>query len=187
MGTSSKTLSPYTLNKKRVKPTVYLVYLLFTIAPTLLVYLLPITKSIPLDRILLPAFFAPLIALLLYKPRVAYVSAILGAAVIVLLAGNMSLNTGIILFYELPLFVFLAHQLYKNEILRWICAPLSMFGVKLITFVVMLIIPPLAPIYFTANSFLVDGLSNGVLGITLLMGVNVLVLKHIQRLNYYKY
>jgi len=185
MKTSLKTISPYVLRKKKVKPMVYLIHALFTAVPALLILLLPITRSIPLDRILLPTLFAPLLGLLLYKPSVGYVSAISGALFVAFFGHNLPATTGFLLCFETVLFVALAHQLHKNPILRWVCAPLSITFVKLITFFVLLVVPALTPDYFTAKGFLIDSMSNGVLGFTLLMGVNVLTLKHLERVNYY--
>lgn len=159
----------------QIKTTVA-VLLVASLLP-LVVHLIPAYQGIPIGALLLPMFYVPFMAIVLFSLPVGLIAAALAPAVNFLLTGNPHWQLLAILTFELVIFVLVARALLQHKALRWIAAPLSYAITKAISSAALLLIPilPSEPV-----SFFITSVTNGVAGIFILALLNGTLLWHQQ-------
>lgn len=138
------------------------------------IHLIPPYNGIPIGAYLLPMFYIPFLALVWYRLPVAIIAASLAPLLNFLVTGNPQWGFMTILILELVIFTLLAYWMLKGN-LKWVAAPLSYIGAKVVSSVLLLVIPLLdtAPLnFFTAS------ITNASLGLMILLLINVLAVKY---------
>jgi len=159
----------------------------FQLAPTLmillasallpfLIHLIPFGTGTPVGPAFLPIFYLPFIALVFFKRHVALIAAALAPFINFLLTGSPQWEFVTLLSVELVAFVLIASHLLKNRSLKWVAAPIGYLLAKLISCLILLVLPLLpaiAPLDFTLQA-----LTMAVPGILILTVINLIVLKY---------
>ncbi|WP_158856541.1 hypothetical protein [Lunatibacter salilacus] len=140
----------------------------------IIVHLIPPYNGIPIGAYLLPMFYIPFVALVWYRLPVAIIVAALAPILNFTLTGNPNWGFMAILTTELILFTFLAYLMLKGN-LKWVAAPLSYIGAKVISSVLLLAIPILDTDPF---NFFMGSLTTAAPGILILFLINVLAIKY---------
>jgi glucose-6-phosphate-specific signal transduction histidine kinase len=162
-----------TTNPRSILKTAGWVLPLAIIFP-IIIHVIPPYNGIPIGAYLLPMFYIPFVALVWYRLPVALIVAALAPILNFTLTGNPQWGFMAILTTELILFTVLANMMLKGK-LKWIAAPLSYIGAKVISSVLLLAIPFLdtAPfLFFTAS------LTNAAPGILILLVINIVAVKY---------
>jgi membrane-associated HD superfamily phosphohydrolase len=139
------------------------------------IHLIPPHNGFSIGAYLLPMFYIPFIALFLYNWKVAIPIAILAPLLNFLVTGNPNWGLLMILTLELVLFTGIAFILLNHKTLKWIAAPFGYIGAKVISSLLLFVIPimPAAPMEFFLGS-----LSRALPGIGILLLLNFLLLKY---------
>lgn len=140
-----------------------------------LVHLIPPLHGVPIGAYLLPMFYIPFIALVWYRWTVALPVAILAPILNFMITGNPQWGLMTVLTLELAIFTGVAYLLLSQAYFRWVAALLGYIGAKIISSLLLLMIPlvPVAPWQFFVNS-----LSTAVPGLAVLLLINILLLKY---------
>lgn len=140
----------------------------------IIIHLIPSYNGIPIGAYLLPMFYIPFVALVWFRLPVALIVASLAPILNFALTGNPNWGFMAILTTELILFTFLAYLMLKGN-LKWVAAPLSYIGAKVVSSILLLAVPLLevAPLKFFMAS-----LTNAALGILILLLINILAVKY---------
>jgi len=141
----------------------------------ILVHLIPPFQGIPMGKLLLPMFYAPLLAVILFRYHVGLIAGVLAPVVSFMITGNPALNLMSILSIELAVFVTAVYFMNKNNITKWFSAPLGFVIAKTFSAGLILAIPSLMGV--SAVSFWVSAMSVGVVGIAVLLIINILAVK----------
>ena len=141
----------------------------------LIVHLAPNYNGVPIGAYLLPMFYIPFLALVLYRLPVALIVGLLAPTLNFLLTGNPHLGFMGILTLELVFFTGLAHLLLQGN-LKWVAAPLGYIGAKVVSTSLLFVIPLVEamPLDFFRTS-----LTNAVAGLLILFLINFLALKYL--------
>jgi hypothetical protein len=136
-----------------------------------LVHLVPASGGVPLGARLLPIFYAPLLAVIFFRPQVALIAALLAPVLNHLLIGMPTAEMTVILTLELAVFTGVVYALNRRWPAFWLAAPLALLLAKvasllLVTLVPALIVPP--PLVYFENS-----LVNGLPGLAILLVLNL--------------
>ena len=145
----------------------------------LIVHLAPPYNGIPIGAYLLPMFYIPFIALVLYRFPVALIVSLLAPILNFLLTGNPQWGFMGILTIELVFFTGLAHLLLQGN-LKWIAAPLGYIGAKVVSSSILFVIPLVEAMPF---DFFRTSLTNAVAGILILFLINILAVKYLPTQN----
>jgi hypothetical protein len=119
-------------------------------------------------------FYIPLVALLLYGVRLAVVIAVLTPVINFLVTGNPNWQSMTVLTLELALFTFFAHWLLGKKT-KWIAAPLGYVLAKCVS---SIFVGGFGILEVSTFDFLLSSVSNGALGIMVLLLINVLLLRY---------
>ncbi|MDH3247018.1 MAG: hypothetical protein OEM26_20515 [Saprospiraceae bacterium] len=138
-----------------------------------LIHLIPFSGSVPIGAKLLPMFYAPFVAMILFRFKVAFVAAVLAPLVNYALTGQPILEITLLLSLELGLFSIFVYLLLQGSMLKWVAAPLAYLLAKLISSSVI----GWFPIKMTSIDFWTSSVSNGLPGLIILLSLNVLILK----------
>ncbi len=138
-----------------------------------LIHLIPFSGSVPIGAMLLPLFYAPLVAMILFRFQVAFVAAMLAPIVNYALTGQPILEITLLLSLELGLFSVFGYFLLQGRILKWLAAPLAYIFAKLISSLMI----GWFPVEMTSLDFWMTSVSNGLTGLLILLVINVLVLQ----------
>ncbi|NND06765.1 MAG: hypothetical protein HKN87_10330 [Saprospiraceae bacterium] len=157
----------------QITPTIAI--LIATCLLPLMVHLIPIGGGAPAGAMLLPIFYLPFIALIFFKKHVALVAALLAPFINFLLTGNPQWELVTLLSVELVAFVILSAGLLRQHRLKWIAAPVGYLGAKLVSSLVLILLPLLPNLQ--ASDFLAQSIATALPGILILMVINILVLK----------
>ena len=141
----------------------------------LMVHLIPFGTGAPAGAMLLPIFYLPFIALVFFKKHVALIAALLAPVINFLITGNPQWELVTLLSIELVAFVMLAASLLRHHQLKWIAAPVGYLGAKLVSSLVLMLLPLLPNLQ--ASDFLVQSIGTALPGILILIVINILVLK----------
>jgi len=148
--------------------------LLLTVSLPIVVHLIPSTGNVPIGAKLLPIFYAPLIAALLFKPQVSIFTALLAPVINHGLTGSPEWNVAIILTFELFVFVLFILGI-RHYRLKWVAGPLGYAVAKLFSVLLVFMIPGLlergSPVGFGISS-----LRNGIFGVILLTVIGIAAL-----------
>jgi membrane-associated HD superfamily phosphohydrolase len=144
----------------------------------IIVHLAPPYNGIPMGAYLLPMFYIPFIALVLYRLPVALIVGLLAPLLNFLLTGNPQWGFTGVLTVELVFFTGLAHLLLQGN-LKWVAAPLGYIGAKVFSTALLFVIPLVQamPLDFFRTS-----LTNAVAGILVLFLINILAVKYLPTL-----
>jgi membrane-associated HD superfamily phosphohydrolase len=139
-----------------------------------LIHMIPPYNGFPMGAYLLPMFYIPFIALFWYDWKVALPVAIFAPILNFLVTGNPQWAFLLVLTLELVFFTGIAFLLLKQNHLKWLAAPLGYVGAKVISSLLLLIVPlmPAAPLEFFFGS-----LSRALPGIGILLLLNFMMLK----------
>lgn len=144
-----------------------------TVAIPFLVHLIPFSDSVPIGAKLLPMFYAPLAAMILFRFQVAFVAAVLAPFINFALTGQPILEITLLLSLELGLFSVFVYFLLQGRMLKWIAAPLAYLLAKVISSLMI----GWFPIEMTSLDFWTTSIYNGLPGLLILLGLNILVLR----------
>lgn len=139
------------------------------------IHLIPPHNGFSIGAYILPMFYIPFIALFWYGWKIALPVAILAPIINFLISGNPQWGFLTILTLELILFTGIAFLLLRRETFKWIAAPCGYIGAKVISSLLLFVIPimPAAPMEFFLGS-----LSRALPGLGILLLLNFLLLKY---------
>ncbi|PRY85454.1 hypothetical protein [Mongoliibacter ruber] len=139
------------------------------------IHLIPPHNGFSIGAYILPMFYIPFIALFWYGWKIALPVAILAPIINFLISGNPQWGFLTILTLELILFTGIAFLLLRRETFKWIAAPFGYIGAKVISCLLLFVIPimPAAPMEFFLGS-----LSRALPGLGILLLLNFLLLKY---------
>jgi membrane-associated HD superfamily phosphohydrolase len=140
-----------------------------------IVHIAPPYNGIPIGAYLLPMFYIPFIALVLYRLPVALIVAALAPIFNFILTGNPQWGFMGILTIELVFFTGLAHLLLHGN-LKWFAAPLGYIGAKVVSTSLLFVVPLVEAMPF---NFFKTSLTNAVAGILILFLINILAVKYL--------
>ncbi|MGK7394732.1 MAG: hypothetical protein ACNS62_09165 [Candidatus Cyclobacteriaceae bacterium M3_2C_046] len=153
-----------------------LIMLAVGISLPFLFHLIPAFQGTPMGAILLPMFYAPFIAVILFRYHVAIITALLAPLANYLVTGHPHVELMTVLTFELAIFVSAAYLLNKYNQIRWITAPLSFLIAKVASAVLIALIPVLL-VQASAVDFWINSVTTGLVGMVVLLLINFLVLK----------
>ena len=99
----------------------------------LLFHLIPQSPQNPLGAVWLPIFYAPLVAVICFKRRVAVLAAIISPALNMILTGMPSLSMARMLTFELVVFVLIAQLIFRINKRFWALGAVSYLVAKFIS------------------------------------------------------
>jgi hypothetical protein len=138
-----------------------------------LVHLIPFSGSAPLGAHLLPFYYAPFVALFLFRWHVAFIAAVAAPIINFALTGMPEWSLVLLLSLELGLFIGWVTLLKNNKILKWICAPLALVLAKAVSSALI----GLFPIALGSMDYFAVSVSTALPGLALLLAINILVIK----------
>ncbi len=150
-----------------------LIVLAAAVAVPFLIHLIPFSGGVPLGMKILPLFYIPLIAILVFRFHVGFIAALLAPIVNYLITGQPVFEMVMLLSAELALFAGAVYLCAKHKYLRWIAGPLSFIIAKGISSLSM----GWMPFEMTSGEYWINAVSNGTLGIMLLLILNIVVLR----------
>jgi hypothetical protein len=153
--------------------TISLIFIAAVIFP-FLIHLIPPYNGVPMGAFLLPMFYIPFVALFAYDWKVALPIALLAPLLNFQLTGNPNWEFLAVLTLELILFTGIAFWLLKTNTLKWVAAPLGYLGAKMISSLLLIVIPLLSAVPW---EFFLTSLSRALPGIVVLFLINFLLLK----------
>ena len=160
------------LIKKWAIPETALVLSITLLIP-FLVHLIPFSGSAPLGAHLIPFYFAPFVALFLFRWHVAFIAAIAAPIINYALTGMPEWSFVLLLSLELGLFVAWVALLKRNAIIKWISAPLAFLFAKGISALLI----GAFPLALTSLDYWITSISTALPGLTILLVINILVIK----------
>lgn len=150
--------------------------LIATILLPLFVHLIPAINGIPTGAYLIPFFYAPLIAVYLFKPLTVATAGFIAPYIYHLISGAPAINISGILSLEIVSFVYLMFIMNsKFNKASWI-APAAYLMAKVVSFLILLIIP-VSLISGSPIDFLFTSTLYAVPGIFILYLINLLMRK----------
>lgn len=150
-------------------------FLALTLLIPSLVHLIPTNDGISMGARLLPIFYAPFVATILFRYPVGLVIALIAPSVNYLLFGKPALPIVAVLSLELVLFVSIVALLNKIKQVRYVLAALGYVLAKFISSSLVLLFPQI--VEMKAKSFLLQSLSNAWLGLLVLVILSTLIAK----------
>ncbi len=161
--------------EKTVIPTA--VFLFAAVAFPFLVHLIPPYQGIPMGAYLLPMFYVPFIALVLYRISLALIIAVAAPLISFLISGSPQFGFMGMLTLEVFLFTLIGTALLASPI-KWLAAPLGYIGAKVISSSLLFVWPivPTSPWEFFSSS-----LANGAPGIIVLLLINLAILRFLPK------
>lgn len=139
-----------------------------------LTHLLPAYNGTPAGAILLPMFYAPFIAVALFRLHVGLLAAIAAPLLNFLVTGMPLAGVLMVLGIELVLFTFIAASLLKTSKLSWVAAPLSYLLAKGVSGSILAFVPSLVP-NVSAGDFVANSITHALPGLVVLLGINLIV------------
>jgi hypothetical protein len=140
----------------------------------IIVHLIPPYNGIPIGAYLLPMFYVPLVVVAWYRLSLALMVAFFAPIINFLITGNPNWGFLTILTLEIVFFTALTYFMLKGN-LKWVAAPLAYISAKVLSSLLLFIIPLLdtAPINFFFAS-----LTNAAAGILVLLIINILCVRY---------
>jgi hypothetical protein len=172
MNNNAMVISGGVIKKLQLAETLLL--LAASVALQFVLHLIPPVNGIPLGQLLLPAFFAPVIALFLFRPHVVFITAVFAPVVNYLVTGFPKPEMLATLTVELALFAAIAILFNHSGKIKEYTALTSYIAAKILAAV---IVP-----FFTAASFMpelfIRSLVMSVPGLVILFALNKMLLKY---------
>ena len=139
----------------------------------IVVHLIPPHNGIPIGAYLIPMFYIPLVALIWYRLPLALIVAFLAPIANFFITGNPNWGFISVLTVELVVFTLLANNMLRGY-LKWVAAPLAYIGAKVLSSLLLFIIPLLDVDPF---DFFFASLTNASLGILIILIINILAVR----------
>jgi membrane-associated HD superfamily phosphohydrolase len=158
----------------QIKETVLL--LAAAVAVPLIIHLLPAINGQPSGAYFLPVFYAPLIAILLFRFHTALITAAFAPVLNYLITGNPQFNLVQIICLELVIFVSICYLLNKIEKFRLTAGLLSYLLTMFVLFFVITLLNLQVP-GNDASSFIINSALTGIPGIIVLGLINIMSIK----------
>lgn len=149
-------------------PGVISIVLFGTVAIPLLIHLIPASGPVPIGARLLPIFYAPLIATLLFRIHIGLIAAVLGPLLNYLLLGLPAPEILMPLTFELIIFVWTIYMLKGN----WLMGPMAYLAAKVLSSSVMLLIPSFSP-GPAPFDFFIQSITNAIPGLIVLLVIGI--------------
>jgi hypothetical protein len=159
---------------RTVKATVLV--LAATLLIPFLVHLIPAPGPVPVGARLLPMFYAPFVAVVLFRYPVGLVAGVAAPVINHLLTGRPALPLMSILCVELAASVLVAAALLRVPYLRWVAAPLSYLGAKAVSVALLAARPGWMP-GTQPLDFALSSIANAWPGLVILLVINVVALR----------
>lgn len=141
----------------------------------LLIHIIPVTGNVPLGARLLPIFYAPLLAVMFFRPYVGVFAALTAPVISHWLTGHPTAPMTIILTVEVVTFTLVLAAMQRVKPRFWASALIAYAAAKLVLFGVLSvftnIVPPAAPVYIQ------NSLINGIIGIVIIQVLYWLALR----------
>ena len=165
-------LNSDSIKKLQIKETILVLFA--TIGIQFLIHLIPPYNNTPLGAILLPMFFAPLVAVVFFRLHVALLAGILGPVFNYLITGSPAPEIVSLLTIELMVFVFVSSFILQFKKINIAAAPISIILAKLSSWLIALAFPVIGS--FTTG-FFIQSLVNAIPGIFILFILNIFLLR----------
>jgi hypothetical protein len=172
MSTPATTVSASIIKNLQVAETLLL--LAVSVLLQFVLHLIPPVNGTPVGMVFLPVFFAPLIALILFRPHVAFIAGVFAPVVNYLLTGAPGPEMLGILTFELVLFVSSAVVLHRSGKTKEFTAVIALLAAKVLSFFIM----PLISSSVLSFDFLVKSFIMSVPGLLILFLLNKMLLKY---------
>lgn len=158
----------------QVKETILV--LAATLLMPMLIHLIPVSASTPVGAVLLPIFYAPLVAVIFFRFHVALIPALLAPVINYFLTGHPAAHLLPVMTIELVVFVSaIAFIISMKNQISWIAAPLAYVVAKVGSVILLSIFPALMEI--GGFEFAMISLSNAWPGMIMLLIINIVCLK----------
>jgi hypothetical protein len=158
----------------QVKETILV--LVATLFMPMLIHLIPVSGSTPVGAMLLPIFYAPLVAVIFFRLHVALIPALLAPAINYFLTGHPAAHLLPVMTIELVFFVAaLAFILSRKNQISWIAAPLAYVIAKAGSVILLTVFPSLMEI--GGIDFAIVSISNAWPGMIMLLLISIVCLK----------
>ena len=138
-----------------------------------LIHLIPHQGATTLGAIWIPLFYVPLLALLVFRFREAFLVGILAPYINFLILGMPEISIVMMLAGEVALFLVAVSILLPHRYLRWVAAPIAFVVIKFVSAQ----FAPILPFAMAPGEFWLNAISHAVPGILMLTAINILVLK----------
>lgn len=161
------------ISDRRNRTIISVVILAAALALPFLIHLIPTNSGIPMGAYLLPMFYAPLVALLLYGIRIAFLTALLAPGVNLLITGSPDWYFGLVLTLELLCFTLATFWLIKKRV-KWIAVPLGFLLAKTLSAALISI---WGIFQVSSVDYFLSSVSTGIWGIFALLMIHLLVLR----------
>ena len=145
-----------------------------------LVHLITPQAGVSLGARLLPLFYAPLLAVILFDLRTAIIAAFTAPLLNHLIIGSPTLEMAVILTIEVVVFCVVASLLYRQWPRLVIIAPAAYISAVLAA-ALTLLIGPLLPV--PALTFFISSISNALPGMLILLLINIVLVQYISERN----
>jgi hypothetical protein len=166
------TVNSKLLSNLKIKETVLL--LSGTALLQFIVHLIPSYNNIPMGAILIPMFYAPLIAVMFYGLRVGMITGALAPVINYALMGYPRPELVATMTLELALFALAVSFLLRYKQINKAAAPIAFVSAKTIAVVFMAAIPFFSPL---SNSFFIQSIINALPGIAVLTLLNFMLIR----------
>ncbi len=143
-----------------------------------LIHLLPPVNGVQLGARLLPIFYAPFLAVVLFKLRIGVVASIIAPFLNFLLLGRPTFELSILLVVQILIFCLLADRAFRSWPRLVIIAPVA-YLIALFVSSLLLIAWPLVPAPW--SQYAISSAISGLPGILILLALNILVVRHLDK------
>ncbi len=156
-----------------------LIILAATMLLPVLFHLIPPVSDVPMGARLLPLFYAPLIAVLLFRPHVGLIAAALAPMLNYLLTGRPEFGLVTLLSLELVTFALVSLLVLRLQLKLWLMVPVALVVAKTASFVLLHAMPHLSAmppaVYWQVTLF------NAIPGMLVLMAIAWTVTRFLAR------
>ncbi len=134
-----------------------------------LFHLLPVVNGVPAGARMLPIFYAPLVAVLLFRPHVGLITAALAPMLNYLITGRPEFGLVTLLSVELMTFTLMSRLALRMHLSVWLMVPLALIAAKTASFVLLYGLPELSAL--SPATYWQMTLLRGIPGLLILMGI----------------
>lgn len=153
-----------------------LIILAATMLLPFLFHLFPAAGDVPMGARLLPIFYAPLVAILLFRPHVGLIAALLAPMLNYLLTGRPEFGLVTLLSVELMTFTLLCVLALRIRLSIWLMLPLALVAAKTASFLLLHGLPDLSGL--SPATYWQTTLLNGMPGMLVLIGIAWMVTRY---------
>jgi hypothetical protein len=153
-----------TLIKWELQQTV--IMLAISVIMPVMVHMVPSFSAVPIGAMLIPMFYTPLIAIILFRPHMAIIAGLFSPLLNSLLTGNPTTEKILILTFELVLFSLIAYLIQRRW--RYFC------GAAVLAYVTTVLI---VSCMLRSLDFFLSTIANSFVGIIILFLLNIILLQ----------